>query len=77
MSDAFMNVRGAIRDFEDQLKAGLDVLFKGVAKAVPSPLFLSLGEPAEDTLPSVGDGFGPARQEPVHVPEGARAAPQR
>ena len=48
MSDAFMNVRGAIRDFEDQLKARLDVLFERVAKAVPNPLFLPLGEPAED-----------------------------
>ena len=43
-----MNVRGAILDFEDQLKGRLDVLFKRVAKAVPSPIFLSLGEPAED-----------------------------
>ena len=32
-----MNVRGAIRDFEDQLKGRLDVLFKRVAKAVPTP----------------------------------------
>ena len=38
MSDAFMNVRGAIRDFEDQLKARLDVLFERVARAVPSPV---------------------------------------
>ena len=43
-----MNVRGAIRDFEDHLKARLDVLFERVAKAVPNPLFLPLGEPAED-----------------------------
>jgi hypothetical protein len=30
------------------------------------------GLPKLSPLPSVGDGFGPARQAPVHVPEGAR-----
>ena len=40
MSDAFMNARAAIRDFEERLKACLDVLFERVAKAIPNPLFL-------------------------------------
>ena len=49
MSGAFTNARAAIRDFEEQLKARLDVLFDRMAKAIPNHLFLLAdAEPAED-----------------------------
>ena len=47
--------------------------FKAAGAPDPAQMMLAFrGLPKLGALFSVGDGFGPARQAPVHVPEGAR-----